>query len=700
MKKGKERENADEARVKAFDNSNVAGEWAIKPALLQVEAAPEDITITLEGQRHTITAVNRVPEDGDWLVVFTAAWGGTVIVPADGVAVQVGAGGLVMSVVNGAPVGIAPEWSGPAELGIPSDGFVLLARDGLYASESSRFFLATCFRKGDRIRLRKNGTVTDHYGLAEVAEGELRLFLNNPLVYTETETSSFISGRVCVGSGKTGIDGIEGECGLAAAKTENDRLVVASKGGSELPAVSVNGDRPIVAVNGETIGVDERGDFGHRLELAQGLNYVDVVAKGGHGAELTQSLAIFARKQETKSRERIILWVDQRANSVKLRTREAVRELLKRAEHAGVTDISLDVKGVEGYVSYLKNPLTSRPHLSELRNSSQEAPFPRLDLLQVFIEEGHALGLGIHASMNVFAEGSIVRGEYAILDERPDWEEIVHKHQDGGALLRQRESSAPGFVAFVNPANDEARAHQLAGFREVVEGYEVDGIILDRGRYDNETADFSPLTRRRFEAYLADRGKRLLHWPRDVFSYEGNTKIDGPLALDWWAFRAGIITEFVADVKKMVTEHKRQTGDDVLLSAYVGSWYDTYYVNGANWASPDFQYDNRLQFQEGSIYTNDFIGTGYIRHLDFLMIGTYQDTLAEVEKYMMLGNIATCGEIPLYAGIALNGMRTEERQKEVFAAAARNTDGIMLFDASHVNWDILDRSLKSGSSSL
>jgi uncharacterized lipoprotein YddW (UPF0748 family) len=637
----------------------------IKSAHLQVEAAPEDITITLEGLRHTITSVDVIPEeDAEWLVLFTSAWGKTVHVPANGVAVQVGAGNVVTGVINEAPVGIAPEWNGPTELDIPADGYVLVARDGLYASGSSRFFLATCFRKGDRIRLRRNGSVTDHYGLGEAGEGEIRIFLHNPSIYTETEAFTFISGRVSVGSGHTGADG------------------------------------PIVTINGETIAVDEQGSFNHRLELAQGLNYVDAVAKTSTGAVASQSLVVFARTQDTKPQKRIILWVDQRANSGRLRTREAVRELLKHAEHTGVTDIALDVKGVEGYVSYFKNPLTKRPHLSARQISDKEAVFPQLDLLQVFIEEGHALGLGIHASMNIFAEGSVVRGEYAILDEHPDWEETVYKHQDGEVLLRQRESSSPGAVAFVNPMHGEARAYQMAGIREVVEGYEVDGIILDRCRYDNETADFSPLTRKRFEAYLANRGKQLLHWPDDVFRYEGNTRVDGPLVLDWWAFRAEWITGFVADVKNMIVEHNSQTGGDVLLSAYVGSWYDTYYNNGANWSTHGFQYDNRLQFQDGSIYTEAYVSTGYIRHLDFLMIGTYQDTLAEVEKYMTIGNIATGGEVPLYAGIALSGMNNEARQSEVFEAAFRNTDGLMLFDASHVDWDVLDGSLKSKSVSI
>jgi hypothetical protein len=199
---------------------------------------------------------------------------------------------------------------------------------------------------------------------------------------------------------------------------------------------------------------------------------------------------------------------------------------------------------------------------------------------------------------------------------------------------------------------------------------------------------------------LANRGKQLLHWPDDVFRYEGNTRVDGPLVLDWWAFRAEWITGFVADVKNMIVEHNSQTGGDVLLSAYVGSWYDTYYNNGANWSTHGFQYDNRLQFQDGSIYTEAYVSTGYIRHLDFLMIGTYQDTLAEVEKYMTIGNIATGGEVPLYAGIALSGMNNEARQSEVFEAAFRNTDGLMLFDASHVDWDVLDGSLKSKSVSI
>lgn len=671
--------------VKRLNSGNANTE--LPEHLAQVEAAPEDITITLEGRRHGITAVNRWEETDEGLILLTSAWGSSVKAPADAVAVQIGTGNVVLGVVNGAPTGISPVWEGPTELVIPQGGYVLVARDVLFAPGSSRYYLATCFRKGDVIKLRRRGQVIGHHELGGAEANGIGLFLDHPPMYTVTETTETISGAIA-GDLREGL---------------------------------------FLTVNGEAAEINEEGRFEHKLILKQGLQFVDIEirenAAGGNprtivsaedtgetdasakteSCEFTtsnsivkQSLTLFCKKNRPEAEQRVILWVDQRANSGKLQSKEEVKSLLERAKGAGVTDIALDVKGVEGYVSYFCTPLTNRPHISEIKHAGPGNPPPRLDLLQAFIDEGHPLGLRIHASMNVFAEGSILRGQYGILDLHPEWEQIVSKHQDGGDARRQRDSSAPGPVSFVNPLLEEVRMHQMDGFREVLAGYDVDGLILDRCRYDNETADFSPLTRMRFEDYLAEKGKWLHRWPEDVYRYDGNTRIDGPLVEDWWAFRAGVVTSFVKEIKEMVQNHNRLTGREVLLSAYVGSWYDTYYVNGANWASPDFRYDDRLLFQDGSIYTDDYRSAGYIRHLDFLMIGTYQDTLAEVEKYMAVGNIATCGEVPLYAGIAISQINETNRQSQVFDSAFRFTDGVMLFDASHIDWDTLSRSLKRG----
>ena len=83
------------------------------------------------------------------------------------------------------------------------------------------------------------------------------------------------------------------------------------------------------------------------------------------------------------------------------------------------------------------------------------------------------------------------------------------------------------------------------------------------------------------------------------------------------------------------------------MAAYVGSWYEVYYQNGVNWASKDFRYDDRLNFPESEIYSEEYNNTSYLKHLDFLMIGTYYKTAKEVNRYITLGNIFTCGQCPI-----------------------------------------------------
>ncbi len=74
-------------------------------------------------------------------------------------------------------------------------------------------------------------------------------------------------------------------------------------------------------------------------------------------------------------------------------------------------------------------------------------------------------------------------------------------------------------LAFVNPSNKEVQDYQLLRVEEVLKNYNVDGIVLDRCRYDNLYADFSYASRNAFEDYLAAQGKRLDNFPADAFSY-------------------------------------------------------------------------------------------------------------------------------------------------------------------------------------
>ncbi|MGV2806332.1 S-layer protein, partial [Clostridium perfringens] len=144
--------------------------------------------------------------------------------------------------------------------------------------------------------------------------------------------------------------------------------------------------------------------------------------------------------------------VDQASNARKFKTSEDVLAFLQKAKETGVTSVAFDVKGVEGYVSYKKNDLTGRPYVSEIKAPEKAGASPDLDLLQEFIDHGHALGLEMHAAINVFAEGSIAHNEYAVLNDHLDWEERVYFAENNGEIKRLRESKKQGLVAFVNPS--------------------------------------------------------------------------------------------------------------------------------------------------------------------------------------------------------------------------------------------------------
>lgn len=637
--------------VITYDSSGQVGDY------IEVEAAPIDITISLEGPRKQITVMDVPPAEAgaaDFVGLYTRNYGNTLTVPMTSVAVQVGPDSRVMSVVNPSIGGNPPVWTGPTELDIPEGGYVLYAQDSSYANNMIKRYLATYFKVGDAIKLRKNG------GFVPISElmGDngllVRLSVDNYDMYTVTDDSTVITGKL--------------------ANLEADAETVLKVNEVEVPYAA-------------------DGSFSYELPLEAGTNYAKVSVTKNGILQQEENLVIYARPGFAGEKQ-VILWVDQAANAKKFKTSDNVYQFLKKAKDSGVTDIAFDVKGVEGFVSYKQATLTDRPYVSEITAPGKAGASPDLDLLQEFIDHGHELGLKIHAAINDFAEGSIASQEYAVLDDHLDWEERVYKHQDGGVIKRLRESSAQGLVAFVNPANDDVRAFQLDTYREVIENYDVDGVIHDRGRYDNETADFSDVTRTKFEAYLAGKGKTLTQWPQDVFRYEGTTRVNGPLIQEWWAFRSEVIRSYFEEVKEMVDAFEEQSGRTIQVSSYVGSWFESYYLNGVHWGSPNFRYDERLGLGDAYVYTDDYYQTAYIGQLDFLMIGAYQETGPLVEKYITLGNIVTNGEIPLYAGIAMNNVQEPEKQREIFQSGLRNSNGLMLFDASQVNWPVVAASLK------
>jgi uncharacterized lipoprotein YddW (UPF0748 family) len=380
-----------------------------------------------------------------------------------------------------------------------------------------------------------------------------------------------------------------------------------------------------------------------------------------------------------------------------LHTTEDIERMMITAKDSGITAFGIDVKGPEGFVSYKKNDLSNSAYISEIKHPKKSKANVDIDLLEEFVTLAHKLEMKVFASINVFVEGSIILGESAVLNEHPEWEEIVQRPEDKGALLPLSKSSFDKkLISFVNPANDEVQEFQLKRFEEVLKNYEIDGVNLDRCRYDNMYADFSQVTKEKFEEYLSEKNKILESWPNDVYKIEIDGSVTkGSLYNDWWCFRSTLIKEFAEKVRNLVNKYSSLKGRKILLSAYVGSWYEYLYQNGINWASPKFKYDSRLAFPEDSLYTEEYAETGYTDSLDFIMIGTYYETAEEINKYITLGNIITNGELPIYAGMALTEIPEPEVQREVFQAALNNSNGLMLFDLCYTNWPVQKAAIKN-----
>lgn len=640
----------------------------VSPAWSQVtiEAPSPDVTLTVRGPEKAIDYIN--PEGAaslnDCIVLFSSGFGpSTGLVSRKNVAIQVDHQMKVLRVVN--PAGAAkesPSFTESSDIGIPQGGFVLVAVDSQYATKGYKKFVAENFKPGDVVKLRIAG---EEKPLSEVValggkQPPVRLEFDVERIYTSIQAKEQISGSVC------------------------NR----EQGGNYKLSLIVDGKTV------RQIKPDKQGKFVFPVDLKPGVNYLDVSLSEGKVAKERQSFVVFRKEANTVQPE-VVMWVEQFPNAKTLQTEADIEKMMQQCRAAGVTALGIDVKGPEGYVSYKKNDLSHSPYFTATTNPNKKVPESDLDLLESFIKYAHQYGMKVYASLNCFTEGNVTTGDYAVLKEHPEWEEVVQRPEDKGRLLKISESTAGKearqgkrvILGFVNPASKDVQDFQLLRFEEVLKNYAVDGVVLDRCRYDNLYADFSEVSRKEFEAYLERQGKRLQSFPADAFLIDSEGKmIEGKYFQEWITFRSSVIKGFTDRVRALVDRYKEEKNPDLKLAAYVGSWFEVYWQNGVNWSSTGFQYNKALNFPESRLYTKEYAQTSYLDNLDFLMIGTYYKTGKEVNKYITLGNILTGGKLPLYGSMSLPDLNREE-QAEVFAASLTNSAGLMLFDYCYVDWN-------------
>lgn len=567
---------------------------------------------------------------------------------------------------------VVPPLKEAIDMAVSKGGFALLAHGGT-PSEHEKF-LTENFKAGDHVKLIYNGTeITLEQTLAMAghhAASQIKLNIDGNTMYTTTETTATISGTV--------------------SNTDSNSTYRIS-----VQLFDASGNKAGSAM----IGVDEKGKFKGSINLLSGVNYIDatVVENGNHLGDTTESLILFRKDRVTEPKDKqVIMWMDQYSSAKALNTAEKIDAMIVTAKNAGVTAFAFDVKGTEGYASYKKATLSNTPYMTNTLNPNKHVDM-EIDFLQEMINACHRHGLKLYASLNFFTEGNLQADDSAfdIFNKHRDWAEIFQAPEDKGELRSVLDTNRSCLLAYVNPANEEVQQLQLQRVEEILMNYDVDGIVLDRCRYDNFYADFSDISRTKFEHYLAGFSKRLDNWPGDVYTIQADgSMVQGKYFYEWLTFRCHVIRDFVKNLKILIKKYENAKNRNISLSAYVGSWYEIYYQVGVNWADKNFKYNSRLEFPLPDLYTDEYSRSSYLEYLDFLMIGCYFDTEEKISRYTTLGHIATDGKVPLLGSISIPDLKTPESQRHGFQAAYNNSDGAMIFDLCYVNWDWMKYAIK------
>jgi Domain of unknown function/Glycosyl hydrolase-like 10 len=403
----------------------------------------------------------------------------------------------------------------------------------------------------------------------------------------------------------------------------------------------------------------------------------------------------------------LLLWFDAEANFERFNTSDSIRFYLDKSKSIGITDIVLDVKPITGEVLYDSK---LAPKMTDWKGFKRTSDYS--DYVQFFIDESHRRGLKIHASQNVFCEGHNFFNRGVVYTTHPEWQSTNFNPDSGLVKITQLKKK---YSAMTNPADPSVKSHALAVLKELVDKYPtLDGVILDRARYDGIEADFSDLSRRLFEKYLK---KGVKSFPNDIFRYENKKRIEGKYYKKWLEWRAKVIYDFFKSARETV----KSNHPNIAFGDYTGAWYPLYYEVGVNWASQ--KYDPSKTYKWATLQYKRF---GYAELLDIYSSGCYfvevtkEEILKKIEAtkgietsdqkpkewwYSVEGSAelamqVTAGVVSVYGGLYVEQYDKDAEQfSRAVSMCLKKTDGLMIFDIVHLVqkgwWDALEKGIKN-----
>ncbi len=324
-------------------------------------------------------------------------------------------------------------------------------------------------------------------------------------------------------------------------------------------------------------------------------------------------------EEKDNSEKPRVIWVDAAANFPDFaNSKENIVRDLTLAKEAGFTDVVVDVRPTTGDVLFQTDVVEQVKWLGAWLPSgyTKIERTANWDYLQAFIDAGHSLGLNVYAGVNTFSGGNTTSiGSEGVLFRESDKKEWATQLLTESGIVNTMDIGGSG-AKFFNPVNEEVQDYLCDMLEDLAAYQDLDGIILDRGRFDGLDSDFSEYSEKKFEDFL---GYSVQNFPADVMEPSmtgGSLPSNLPTYFkQWLEFRVKVIHNFMERAQIRV----KAVNPDIQFGVYVGGWYSSYYGVGVNWASPNYNTASDYPKWATATYKN----YGYADHMDIIMIGAY-----------------------------------------------------------------------------
>jgi len=394
------------------------------------------------------------------------------------------------------------------------------------------------------------------------------------------------------------------------------------------------------------------------------------------------------------------IWIDAAANFKDFaNSKENIARDLNLAKNAGFTDIVVDIRPTNGDILYQSSVEGSKQvtWLPAWVNGvySKVERTETWDYLQAFIDKGHELGLKVHAGFNTMVGGNgNGLGNQGLLyrdNTKKSW--ATSENLTSG--ITNTMDNGDG-TKFFNPANDEVQNYICNLLKDLAK-YDLDGIFLDRGRFDGIKSDFSDITRQKFQTYIG--GSTITNFPEDILPKGATMQTISSMSTypvyfkQWLEFRAKIMYDFMEKAKNAI----KSVNSKIKFGVYVGGWYSTYYEVGVNWGSK--KYNTSSYYSKWA--TANYQNYGYAGLMEQMLIGAYASPLRvygttewTMQGFCKLAKEKTKGDCPMVAGGPdvgnwdSNNTATQEEENQAIVNSVKacmdECDGYFLFDMIHL----------------